>query len=130
MTVDRQAHAGGSINQAIANAVVRQHRRYVGRGPSKAHAFHHHNVIVVVMDEPLTQGERSLAANGQAESVQQLRRGFQRMMRRALVDDVEALTGSVVEAYLGAVHLDPDIETAVFVLDRPVATPEPPDAIP
>jgi uncharacterized protein YbcI len=127
MTVDRQAHAGGSINQAIANAVVRQHRRYVGRGPSRAHAFHHHNVVVVVMDDPLTEGERSLAANGQAESVQRLRREFQRMMRRALIDDVEALTGGVVDAYLGAVHLDPDIETAVFVLDRPVGRPEPPD---
>jgi uncharacterized protein YbcI len=128
MTVDRQAHTGGSLNQAIANAVVRQHRRYVGRGPSKAHAFYHHNVVMVVMDDPFTQGERSLAANGQAESVQRLRRDFQHMMRRALIDDVEALTGRVVDAYLGSVHLDPDIETAVFVLDRPLETSELPDA--
>jgi uncharacterized protein YbcI len=125
MSGDAHASAGGSINQAIANAVVRQHRRYVGRGPSKAQAFYHHNVVVVVMADPFTAGERSLAADGRPEAVHRLRDDYRALMRDAIVDEVEELTGCVVDAYLGAVHLGPDLEAALFVLDRPLTTPDP-----
>ena len=34
---------GGRLNQEIANAVVRIHKRFLGHGPSKAQAFFRHN---------------------------------------------------------------------------------------
>jgi uncharacterized protein YbcI len=124
----KHARVGGSLNQAIANAVVRQHRRYVGRGATRALAFYRHNVVVVVMKDPFTKAEHSLAADGQQESVRRLRRDVQHLMRRHLVDEVQELTGCGVDAYMAAVHLDPDLEAVIFVLDRPVPTPEMPAA--
>jgi uncharacterized protein YbcI len=111
---------GGTLNQAIANAVVRRHSRIVGRGPSRAQAFHHDDVIVVVVRDALTQSERSLLAGGMADAVQRLRAAIQEAMRDALVRDVETLTGGKVIAFMSATHLAPDLGAELFVLDRPV----------
>lgn len=42
------------------------------------------------------------------------------MMRTGLVEAVQELTGCAVDACMTATHIDPDVATAVFVLDRPV----------
>jgi uncharacterized protein YbcI len=125
VTEPRQRPTGGTLNQAIANAVVRRHNRIVGRGPSSAQAFHHDNVIVVVIRDALTQSERSLLAGGMADSVRRLRTDIQQAMRDPLVRDVEALTGGTVIAFMSATHLDPDLGAELFVLDRPVVSGAP-----
>jgi uncharacterized protein YbcI len=112
--------SSGQLNQAIANAVVRGHRLYVGRGPTRAHAFYHHNVVVVVMENALTQGERSLVESGRDDAVREMRHEFQEMMRRHLIHAVEELTTCTVSAALSATHIDPDVQAEVFLLDRPV----------
>jgi uncharacterized protein YbcI len=118
----------GPLNQAIANAVVRGHSRYVGRGPTKAQAFFRENVVVVLLQDTLTKGERSLIAGGKQESVLHTRRQYQEMMRADLVDAVQELTGCRVEALLSGNHIDPDLSAEVFVLDRPVPFEQPPPA--
>jgi uncharacterized protein YbcI len=114
----------GGLNIAIANAVVRRHRRTVGRGPTEARAFYQRNVIVVMLRDTLTQEERSLVADGEQESVRRLRDALERTMRDDLVREVEGLTGSKVVAFMSATHLDPDMSAQMFVLDRSV-TAEP-----
>jgi uncharacterized protein YbcI len=111
---------GGQLNAAIARAVVRIHRDYVGRGPTKAQAFFRGNVVVVVMHDVMTRAELTLVADGQDDAVRKMRRGFQNAMRAELSGAVEQLTGSKVEAFLNDNHIDPDIAVEVFVLDRPV----------
>jgi uncharacterized protein YbcI len=110
----------GNLNQAIANAVVQGHRLYVGRGPTKAHAFYHHNVVVVVMEDVLTKGERSLVEGGRDDAVREVRHEFQEMMRGHLIHAVEELTACRVAAAMSATHLDPDVQAELFVLDRPL----------
>jgi uncharacterized protein YbcI len=112
---------GGELNQAIARAVVRGHTRIVGRGPTTVQAFYRHNIVVVVMSDTLTQGERSLLADGRHDSVRRLRGEFQQAMRDDVVRDVEILTGGKVVAFLSTTHLDPDVSAELFVLDRPVS---------
>jgi uncharacterized protein YbcI len=115
------APTGGELNQAIARAVVRGHTRIVGRGPTRAQAFYRHNIVVVVMRDTLTHGERSLLADGRHDSVRRLRSEFQHAMRDDLVRDVELLTGAKVVALLSTMHLEPDVAAELFVLDRPVS---------
>jgi uncharacterized protein YbcI len=112
--------AGGQLNQAIANAVVRVYRARVGRGPNRAYAFHRGNVVVVMLDDPFTIAERSLLADGREAAVRQMRAELERAMRDALSDAVAAATGSRVVAVMSDVHIDPDVCVEVFVLDRPV----------
>jgi uncharacterized protein YbcI len=116
---------GGELNHAIANAVVRGHSRFVGRGPVKAHAFYRHNIIVVVMRDALTQAEQSLVADSQQDAVFELRRQLHQVMHGPFVRDVEAITGHRVEASMSATHVDPDLAAELFVLDHPLPTAQP-----
>ncbi|HTE63080.1 MAG TPA: DUF2294 domain-containing protein [Solirubrobacteraceae bacterium] len=117
----------GRLNQEIANAVVRGHKRFLGRGPTRAQAFFRHNIVVVVMDASLSEAERSLARHGSGDAVLEMRHRFEEMMRSELVQAVENLTGCKVEAFMTSHHIDPDLAAELFVLDRPVpAEPSPP----
>jgi uncharacterized protein YbcI len=119
------ARAGGELNSAIANAIVHVHREYIGRGPTRARAFYRREVIVVVMEDMLTKAERSLVADGDTESVLQMRRRYQDTMRDKMVAAVEELTGSKVVAFMSDNHVDPDMTSGLFVLDRPLPAQQP-----
>jgi uncharacterized protein YbcI len=119
---DARAHlTGGELNAAVTRAVVRLHREHTGRGPTRAQSFYRGNVVVVVMHDAMTRAETSLAAAGRPDMVLTVRRAFQETMRRELTEIVESLTGCVVQAFMSANHIEPDMAAEVFVLDRPVA---------
>jgi uncharacterized protein YbcI len=107
----------GSINAAIANAVVRLVHDYTGRGPTQARATVSHDLVSVVMGDTLTKAERSLVRDGKSEFVLQMRHQFQRTMRDDLVDQVERLTGRTVIAFMSDNHIDPDMAVESFVLE-------------
>ena len=111
---------GGKLNQRIADAVVRAQKELLGRGPTKARAFYRHNFIVVVMEDPLTTGERRLAEGGELDAVLGMRHRYQQLMRTELVRSIEELTASKVDAFLSGNHIDPDLAFELFVLDRAV----------
>jgi uncharacterized protein YbcI len=100
--------------------VVQGYTQYVGRGPTKAQAFHRHNYVFVVVQDALTKGERSLAEAGRPEAVLEMRRQLQRAMESDLRESVAYLTGCDVVAFMSDSHIDPDVVALTFVLDRPV----------
>lgn len=119
----RHAHdrlGGGELNAALARAVVRIHRNHIGRGASRAQAFFHNDVIVVLMRGVMTKPERTLAASGQRDAVLGLRHRLQRTMRSDLAAAVERLTGCRVTAAMSDRDIDSDMAVQLFVLDRPV----------
>jgi uncharacterized protein YbcI len=115
-----RANRRGSLNQAIADAVVRSHTRCVGRGPRRAVAFYRDNMVVVVLQGTLTKGELSLAADGRHHAVMRIRRQFRDLMRTELVEAIEALTGCGVLAVVSDNSVEPDLAVELFVLDRSV----------
>ena len=121
---DPAARSGGELNQEITNAVVRTRMRYTGRGPARAQAFHRGNVVVVLLSEPLGPAERLLDVNGRRGKVLEMRAEVREAMAGDLVRELEALTGCTVLALLGDSHVDPDVSTEVFVLDRRVGGDE------
>ena len=130
--ISRESLVGGELNAAVARAIVRYHAHQLGRGPTRAKAFYHDNFMVIVLEDLLTQAERSLVTGGHADAVVLTRQGFQEIMRPYLTSTVERLTGCTVRAFLSANHLDPDVAAEVFVLDRPIAElpPETPTGTP
>jgi uncharacterized protein YbcI len=120
VTAEAPRFTGGRLNQGIANAVVRRHKRRLGRGPTKAQAFFRHNIVVVVLQDELTDAERMLAEAGDGEAVVRMRERYQHAMRDDLVSAVEELTECRVDAFLAGSHIEPDLVVEVFVLDRPV----------
>jgi uncharacterized protein YbcI len=107
----------GSLNAALANAVVRLVREYTGRGPTQARAHISGDLVTVVMGDVLTKAERKLAEDGKAELVLHLRQEFQKTMREDLVAAVQMLTERKVIAFMSDNHVGPDMAIEAFVLE-------------
>jgi len=116
-TAAEQAAEGGPLGAAISNAVVRLLAEYTGRGPTKARTTIRGNLVVVLLQDTLTKGERALVSKGRAEKVTELRGEFQAAMREEVVAVIEDLVGRSVVAFMSANHIDPDLAAEVFVLE-------------
>src|SRR3954452_2180218 len=116
----QQGAPGGELNASIVRAAVRVHRSHVGRGPTKARAFFRDNIVVVVLEDVLTQIERSLVASGRHDTVIRGREALLETMSADLIAAIETLTDRRVTAFMSATHLEPDMAGEIFVLDRRV----------
>src|SRR3954469_17880876 len=114
---------GGALSAAISQAVVRLLAEAAGRGPTKARTTIDRDLIVVVLQNTLTSGERYLADSDRTEQVLDMRRAYQDAMRTDCIASIEDLTGRTVLAFMSANHIDPDLAAEVFIL-KP-ETPEP-----
>lgn len=114
----------GELNAAIATAVVGVVAGFTGHGPTRSRAFVHGDVVVCLLEDCQTKGERNLVDTGQPELVSQLREGFQRGAGPAMIAAVERLTGRSVANFLSATSATSNTDVEVFVLE-----PEPGDAV-
>ncbi len=109
------------LTAAISTAVVHVFSQYTGRGPTKARTTIDGELVIVILREGMTKGERALISGGKSDEVLQLRRAFQDNMRHDLVAVIERLTERHVEAFMSANHIDPDAGAEIFLLDGDVA---------
>jgi uncharacterized protein YbcI len=113
---------GSALNAAISEAIVRLMADTTGRGPTKARTTVDRDLIVVMLQNTLTSGERYLADSDRAEQVLGMRRAYQEAMRADCIAAIEDLAGRRVIAFMSANHIDPDLAAEVFVLE-PQASP-------
>lgn len=106
----------GHARSTIATEMVRLHAEYYGRGPTKARTYGEGSVLVVVLEETFTRAERTLIENGEADSIQHIRRRFQRVMKDEFIAIVEAATGRPVRSFFSDTDLEQDISVEVFIL--------------
>jgi uncharacterized protein YbcI len=112
----------GELAASISNAVVHLLSQYTGRGPTKARTYISDDLISVVLRDTLTQGERSLIADGKRDLVLGTRKAYQDAMGPDLIAAVEVRSGREVLAFLSSTHIDPDVAIESFVLrPRPQA---------
>lgn len=112
----RHRPSGGALHAAISQAVVGLLADRTGRGPTKARTTIDRDLIVVLIQNTLTPGERYLAENDRADEVQRMRRAYQEAMRSDCIAAIEDLTGRTVKAFMSANHIEPDLAAEVFVL--------------
>ena len=106
----------GELGAAISQAVVRLMAESTGRGPTQARTTIDRDLIVVLLQNALTRGERYLTESDRSEQVHAMRRAYQEAMRSDCTAAIEDLTGRTVIAFMSANHLDPDLAAEVFVL--------------
>src|SRR5215210_7567946 len=99
--------AGTSPAAAVANLVVGTFSEYTGRGPTRARAYLHDDLVTVVLKETLTKAERSLVDHGRSEEVLRMRLAFQMTMREDLIRGLEKILDREVHAFLSSNHLEP-----------------------
>jgi uncharacterized protein YbcI len=103
----------------LSNAIVGLVREYTGRGPTKARTTIRDNLVVVLLEESLTKGEKVLVEKGRGEHVLALRCEYQEAMREEAMAKVAEITGRNVLAMMSTNHLDPDLAAELFVLESP-----------
>jgi uncharacterized protein YbcI len=106
-----------SAPAAISNAIRQLVAEYTGRGPTRARTSIRDNVVVVLLEDTLTKGERRLVTKGRDHRVLEYRSEFQDAMREDAIASVEQLTSRKVAAFMSANHIDPDLAAEVFVLE-------------
>jgi uncharacterized protein YbcI len=114
---------GGALHAAISETVVRLLAENTGRGPTKARTTIDGDLIVVVLQNSLTPGERFLADDNRGEQVLDMRRAYQDAMRTDCIAAIENLTSRTVTAFMSANHIDPDLAAEVFILKPQSPTP-------
>ena len=114
---------GGQLQAAISETVVRLLAEHTGRGPTKARTTIDRDLIVVVLQNSLTPGERFLADRNRGEQVLDMRRAYQDAIREDCIAAIEDLTSRTVTAFMSANHIDPDLAAEVFVLQPQTAPP-------
>jgi len=89
-------------------------------GPTKARTTIDGDLIVVLLHDSMTRGEKTLVQAGRHSEVLQMRRTFQETMRPSLAEAVEGLTVRRDVSFMSANDIDPDAAAEIFVTDREV----------
>ena len=110
--------ARGQLGAEISSAVVHLFSKHTGRGPTKARTTLDAELVVVLLQNNMTKGEKSLVHAGKGAEVLLIRRTFQETMRPELVEAVERLTKRNVVSFMSANDIDPDAAAEIFLLDH------------
>jgi uncharacterized protein YbcI len=108
---------GGELSIGISNGMVHLLREYTGRGPTKARTTIGRDHVLIMLQDTLTRGERTLVDAGYAEQVLLTRRRFQEVMRPEASKMIEDLTGRQVVGFMSDNHANPDLGVEVFILE-------------
>jgi uncharacterized protein YbcI len=113
------ARLDGAQLAAISNALVALHRRYYGRGATKARAYQvHDELLIVELRDAYLTVERTLIERGQVNTVRQTRQTFQQAMFAEFLEAVETVTGRQVSSYVSESIISPEVILEVFYLER------------
>jgi uncharacterized protein YbcI len=108
-------HSSGELTQ-ITRAMVSIYKHQFGRGPNFAHSYYAgSNAIVCLLEGTLTPVEKSLAAMGEIQQLQNLRQLFQAAAEDEFRAAVEEITGRDVVSFLSANDIKSDIASEMFV---------------
>ena len=105
----------------VTKGMISLHRRFYGKGPTKAKTYAVNDTVICVLEGGFTTVERTLIAERRVDAVLQVRRSFQRAMERQFTEVVENTLGRKVIAYMSQIHADPDLAVELFVLEPSVS---------
>jgi uncharacterized protein YbcI len=106
----------GQLLLDISNAVVKVHKDFHGKGPTKARSHVSQNLITVVLEGGFTRSEQTLHAHGHHREVAQSRQAMRQAMESELCRVVESVTGRSVRSYMSAIDPAMGLQVDVFVL--------------
>lgn len=115
--------SGGVLNAALANELSKLVADFTGRGATRSRAFVHQDLVVCLLQDGASRGERNLVAAGKSELVRLQKDALQHAMAPQLIAAVERLTGRTVRTFLSGTDEEGMSAMEAFVLE-----PEPPEA--
>jgi uncharacterized protein YbcI len=107
----------GELLSAISNRMVQLHKRFYGKGPTKARTHIMGDLVVCLMRGGFTKAEETLIASGRADLVHQQRRQFQQALKDEFTSAITEVTGRPVTAFMSNTHQDPHLIVEIFLLE-------------
>jgi uncharacterized protein YbcI len=101
----------------VTKGMISLHRRFYGKGPTKAKTYAVNDTVICVLEGGFTTVERTLINEGNVEAVLDIRRSFQRTMEEHFTEVVQGALGRRVIAYMSQIHASPDLAVELFVLE-------------
>jgi uncharacterized protein YbcI len=101
----------------VCNAVVGIHKRFYGKGPSKARAYLAHDLLSVVLEEGFTRGEETLQQRGYEGEVMRARIAMQRAVEEVFRGAIEGIIGRRVRSFMSANDPATKLQAEIFVLE-------------
>ena len=91
----------------ISRAMVKLLRQISGRGPTKARTTIGRDHVLVMFEDSLSEGERTLVEAGHRDDVAAVRRSYQDVMEAEASAMVAEVTGRKVARFMSANHSTP-----------------------
>jgi uncharacterized protein YbcI len=107
----------GELLSAISNRMVQLHKRYYGKGPTKARSYVVGDMVVCLMRGGFTRAEETLIESGRAGLVHEQRAEFQAALKGEFMEAIAEVTGRRVIAFMSNTHDDPPLIVELFVLE-------------
>jgi uncharacterized protein YbcI len=109
--------AHGELLSAISNRMVQLHKRYYGKGPTRARSYLVGDLVVCLMRGGFTRAEETLIESGRADLVHEQRKEFQAALKHEFTGAISEITGRRVTAFMSNTHDDPPLIVELFVLE-------------
>jgi uncharacterized protein YbcI len=113
---DNARSGRGLMLAAIANGVVRIHKQFYGKGPTKARAHLSESVLVVVLERGLMRSEQTLCERGKAEAVVHARLAMHGLIEPELRAMIESELRRPVRSLMYALDPHNRLEVVVCIL--------------
>lgn len=83
----------GSLRADISTAIVGLYKQHHGKAPTHCRTYLEPNLVIVVLGEGYTAGEKTLFEAGRWYEVRQARQIWQDSMQESFVETIEGLSG-------------------------------------
>jgi uncharacterized protein YbcI len=107
----------GRVLLDLSNAVVRIHKQYYGKGPTKARSHITGDLAVVILEGGFTRSEATLLDHGHQDEVISSRAAMQDSVETELRMTVEQIVGRSVRSFMSANDPERGFQAEIFVLD-------------
>jgi uncharacterized protein YbcI len=112
-----ESNGNGEVLSTISNRMVQLHKRYYGKGPTKARSYVMGDLVVCLMRGGFTKAEETLIESGRASLVREQRGEFQMALREEFTSAIAEVMGRRVTAFMSNTHEDPPLIVEIFLLE-------------
>src|SRR3954447_10615252 len=109
------ATARGSLLVELSNAVVRVHKQFYGKGPTKARSHLSHDLLTVVLEGGYSRSEQTLHERGFDDQILQSRLAMQAAGEEGLREAMERILGRWVRSFMSANDPSHELQAEIFV---------------
>src|SRR4051812_18433264 len=114
-----------SIPLELSNAVVRIHKEFYGKGPTKARSHFSGDLVTVLLEGGYTRSEETLMGHGHTDEVVRARLAMQESVEFEFRTAVEQILGRRVRSFMSANDPAGGFQAEIFVLEPRASAEQP-----